>query len=55
MRFIDLPAPDRGVPELRAFRTVVAKLTDELARGHSVSSIAAWALVGRCWSPRPSS
>jgi Polymorphic toxin system, DSP-PTPase phosphatase len=36
MRFIELPAPDRGTPDLRAFRAVVAELTAELALGHAV-------------------
>jgi len=36
LRFIGLPTPDRGTPDLRLFRALVAELVDELARGRHI-------------------
>jgi protein-tyrosine phosphatase len=36
MRYIGLPTPDRGTPELQPFRAPVAELAAELASGHHV-------------------
>lgn len=36
VRFIWVPTPDRGTPELQRFRSLVAELIAELAGGHHV-------------------
>ena len=36
VRFIWVPTPDRGTPDLQRFRTLVTELVDELASGHHV-------------------
>jgi protein-tyrosine phosphatase len=58
LRFIWLPTPDRGTPDLQPFRTLVTDLVDELARGSHVvvhcrmgigrsSTVAAAALIAQ--------
>jgi protein-tyrosine phosphatase len=36
LRFIGLPVPDRGTPDLQPFRALVTELVDELAGGRHV-------------------
>jgi protein-tyrosine phosphatase len=36
LRFIGLPVPDRGTPDLQPFRALVTELVDELARDRHV-------------------
>jgi protein-tyrosine phosphatase len=36
LRFIELPTPDRGTPDLQPLRALVTELVDDLARGRHV-------------------
>jgi protein-tyrosine phosphatase len=36
LRFVGLPTPDRGTPDLQPFRALVTDLVDQLARGSHV-------------------